>query len=121
MGKIINIESKDTGDFYIKYLTIIRPLLSTSLRDGELRVLAQLLSHTDRYRDLKPKERSVLIFDWDNVNIILDDLNISRNTFNNILTALRKKNYLINNEVKESLMIPSDKDYKITYNFKEVK
>lgn len=104
----------------MRYLTIIRPLLSVPVKDGELKVLAQLLTQTDRYRDNTPKERSILIFDYDNVNNILEDLGINRNTWNNLLTSLRKKNYIINNTVKESLVIPSNKEHSIIFKFKEV-
>jgi hypothetical protein len=116
--RVIPIRSKDTDTFYKQYLTIIRPLLPVPIRDGELDVLAQLLKYNNMYRGLGPKERKVLIFDYDNVNRILNKLGISRSSFNNYMTSLRKKNYIIDNTIKESLVIFTNEDHSYTFEFK---
>ena len=119
MEKSYSINSTSTEQFYIQYLTVIRPLLPVKLQDKELLVLAKLLENNDQYRDMPPNKRKILVFDYDNVTKMVDELGISRDHFNNLLTTLRKKDYLKNNVIKDSIIVSSDEEHAITYKLKK--
>tara|TARA_R110002051_G_scaffold229679_1_gene291630 strand:- start:291 stop:587 length:297 start_codon:yes stop_codon:yes gene_type:complete len=96
----------------------MKPLLSDKITKQELGVLAELLYYNNEYKDLEPKARGVLIFDYDNRVKIMNKMNISYNTLGNNLLKLRKKGYLKGNLLKESLIVYPGESTSINYNFK---
>lgn len=116
MEKKVPIKT-DIDKFFIRYLHIVRPLLKPHLSNGELRVFSELLRINNEYKSIKPELRGKLLFDYDNKIIIMDRLGISYNTLGNIFMALRKKGYIIGNNIKKELAITPDKEFTISYKF----
>lgn len=116
MESIIPIET-DIRKFYKQYLNVIRPLLRPHLSTGELNVLAELMHSNYILKDIDPKLREKLVFDYDNVMDITENLNITYPGIQNIFSSLRKKDYLKGKTIKKSLLIEPTKEYKVTFKF----
>lgn len=114
MERVIPI-STNTEKFFRQYLTIMRPLLQPHLSNGELNVLAGLLAINNDYKGIKDDIKDKLLLDYDNKIRIIESLGINMQVLNNALMNLRKKNYLIGNRIKDSLIVYPDKNNQITY------
>lgn len=114
MERVIPI-STNTEKFFRQYLTIMRPLLQPHLSNGELNVLAGLLAINNDYKGIKDDIKDKLLLDYDNKIRIIENLGINMQVLNNALMNLRKKNYLIGNRIKDSLIVYPDKNNQITY------
>lgn len=110
----INTESRV---FFRQYLTVLKPVLKPHLTNGELSVLGELLYFNDKYKDIPVNLRGKIIFDHDTKINIINRLNISQNTFANILTSLRKKNYINDRKFTKGLDIHPDSSFSIKYKF----
>lgn len=118
--KNINVQSIKTNEakFFKVWLTILQPFLK--LRNQELDVLAKLLYY--RYtiaKQVKNKEIvDQLLFNTTTRKKIKQELKIQDYSFNNTLTALRKKGLIVNNSIN-SKVIPkidnSTKNFKLVY------
>ena len=99
---IINIPSSYTK-VYKQYLTLINGLLSSNKRltNIEIDVLDKLLYISNLYKHLPKDKIDIILFHSTTKSKIRESLgNISVYSYNNILTKLRKKGYIVNNELK---------------------
>jgi len=110
--------STDIRKFYKQYLNIIKPLLPQHISTGELNLLAELLYFENKYKDLEQSIRSKLVFDHDTKIDIMSNLDISYNTFGNLLSSLRTKDYIKGRIIKQSLLVHPTDSYSINYTFK---
>lgn len=107
----------DTRKFFKQYLNIIKPLLVPKLSNGELEILAELMYFNHKYKDIDPKMRGKLIFDYDNKIAIVDNLDTSLSTINNAITSLRKKEYLKGTIIKPQLIVEPTEEFKLGFLF----
>lgn len=116
------IPIKTTEDkFYRQFLELFRSLPPFSnLRTKELDVLGEILYQNNKYKNIAPKQRAIVVFDKDTRLEMRERLNMSVDIFNNNLSGLRK-NKIINSDNRlikflESLFF--EEEYKLTFNFK---
>jgi DNA-binding MarR family transcriptional regulator len=117
----IKVERKQ---FFSVWLQLLQPFLK--LRDQELTVLASLLYY--RYvihQQVKSKTMvDELLFNTRTRKQIREELDIKNYSFNNILSALRKKGLIVNNTLNQKIVPILDTDefdnFKLVYNI-EVK
>ena len=114
MEKNISINT-DSSKFYRQYLELLNPLIK--LRGKELDVLAQLLFHNNKLKDIPEPHRWKIIFDYDTKVEIRTALELSDASMNNNLTSLRKKGIIKNNKVIKNLLIYPNKKSRIIFNF----
>jgi len=110
------IISTDESKFYRQYLEILNPIIK--LRGKELDVLAELLFHNTRLKDITSTLRWKLIFDQDNKTVIRQKLDLSEASLNNNLSALRKKRIIVDNEVLKNFLVKPDSNFSLRFNFK---
>ena len=114
MEKKVTIPT-DESKFYRQYLEILNPIIK--LRGKELDVLAELLFHNTRLKDIPNNLRWKLIFDQDNKTAIRQKLNLSEASLNNNLSALRKKGIIRKNRIPDSFLIHPSNYCKLTFSF----
>lgn len=104
--------------FFNQYLNLIKvfPPLN-SLREKEIKVLAELLRLNDKYSGLAADLRWKIIFEYSTKVDIKDKLKLSDANFNNILSSLRKKKIIINNTIPEAYLITVDKEFNLNITF----
>lgn len=112
----INIEEEN---FFKLWLTLIQPYLK--LRNKEADVLAKFIEYrfeiSKRVKD--EEEINFILFSTKIRNQIVDELDISNPALNNMISALRKKKYIIKNSINKKLIpnIEYDTDnFKLIYN-----
>jgi len=115
MEKIVPLKSKESK-FFRQYVEILNPII-LRMRSKELDVLSELLSHNNKLKHIDLKNRWKLILDYDNKKEIAEKLKISIESFGNILTALRKKGVIIDNQVISYLLVYPDSDFNLTFKF----
>lgn len=109
----------DKKDFFKLWLTLIQPYLN--LRNKEIEVLSKFLEY--RYdiskRVSTDDEINYILFSTKIRKDIQGDLDITESSLNNILASLRKKGYIIDNNINKKL-IPNLNDdlnnFKLVYN-----
>lgn len=118
----LNIKS-DNNIFFRQLLHLFRSFAPIKdLTEGEINVLAEIMRLNNHYHD-KIKEdhiRRNLIFSQDSRKEMCDKLGMSRDTFNNYLSFLRKKKILDKNNmlIKALNIFPTDTfEFKVTFNF----
>jgi len=116
--KAFNIETTREG-FFLKYLLILQGILP--MRFTAMRVFAAILYWNDLYKDLPPLERTSLIFSKDVRIKLLDMADMSRASFDNQLTYLRNKDFLLGNRVnpKYEIFYNTHKDLVFSFKIKE--
>ena len=115
MEKVVKL---NTGEkvFFRQYVEILDPLIK--LRPKELDVLAELLYHNNKLKDIATKNRWKLILDYDNKKDMATSLNISVASFGNNLSYLRKRGIIVDNKVVDNLLVYPGKSFKLVFNFK---
>lgn len=103
--------------YFKQYLNILKPLLVPKLSNGELNILAELMYLNYKYKNIDVKSRGKLIFDYDSKISIINNLNTSLATLNNVITILRKKNYIKANIINPNLVIDPDINTKLGFHF----
>lgn len=101
--------------FFREYVELMNPVLR--LRKRDLDVLSELLYYNDKLKDLSPKNRWTLIFNYENKVEISNKLKMSKETFATHLTELRKKNIIVDNKVVDMLCINPGKSFNVQYKF----
>lgn len=99
--KMINIPIHD-GDYFHKCLLFLNPLFK--LRKQELEILAELLSLYWEFGYLNKELRDKTVFDYDNKIKIVNKLNISKQSFDNNITSLRKKNIVKGRSIPDKIL-----------------
>ena len=115
MEKKVNIPTNE-NKFYRQYLEILNPIIK--LRGKELDVLAELLFHNNRLKEIPEKHRWKLIFDYDTKADIRGKLKLSEASLNNNLSALRKKKIIVENEVLKNFLVSPHESFSLKFNFK---
>jgi len=115
MEKNVTIPT-DESKFYRQYLEILNPIIN--LRGKELDVLAELLFHNNRLKDIPEDLRWKLIFEADTKTSIRDKLNLSEASLNNNLTGLRKKRIIVERKVIKNFLVRLDENFSLKFNFK---
>ena len=114
MDKVVPIKTKEAV-FYRQYVELLNPLIK--LRPKELDLLAELLYHNNKLKDIDIKNRWKLILDYDNKKDMATNLDMSVASLGNNLSYLRKKGIIINNQVSNNFLVYPDKNFKLTFNF----
>lgn len=92
--------------FFKHYLSIVKAFPPfNKLRNQELEVFNELLLMNESLKDIDYKQRWKLIFHYDNKELMKTNLDMNTANFNNILTLLRKKNMIVNNQIPEKYLI----------------
>lgn len=118
--KVIPIKT-DKDKFYRQVLEVLRSVPPINkLRPKELDVLAELLKQKDTYVLLGAHKYTV-IFSTENRKAIREQCELSVESFNNILSALRKYNIITKdnklNQFFESIVFTGE--FKLGFTFKE--
>lgn len=119
-GKLANINTT-TKNLFFKWLDITRPF--HKLTDQQQQILGLILYYNHKYKEdiTNDKLRWKMVFNYDTRMLIKEELGLKDSVFQNILTKLRKKNIIKNNEVM-STYIPElttgSKVFKVVFNFK---
>jgi hypothetical protein len=105
--KMIRLKMDMEGAFRY-YIGIMNPFLKLSNREAE--TLSQLLNLNYQYKSYSDPVKWKLVFDKENRKKIYTDMGISVHQFNNILTALRKKNIILEGNIltKKLLVYPDN-------------
>jgi DNA-binding MarR family transcriptional regulator len=114
MEKIVPLQTSEKV-FFRQYVEILDPVIK--LRPKELDVLAELLFHNNRLKDIEEKNRWKLIFDYDNKKEMAEDLKISVASLGNNLSYLRKRGIIVDNKVIQNLLVYPGKNFKLTFKF----
>jgi len=114
MEKNIPIATTE-NKFFRQYLELINPILR--LRGKELDVLAELLYYNYKFKDIAKEHRWKLIFDYDTKTKIRTKLELSDASMNNNLSALRKKNVIEANKVKQAYLVYPDNKFSLKFQF----
>lgn len=117
--KNINVQSLKTDEakFFKLWLMILQPFLN--LRNQEVAVLAKLLYYRHSISK-EVKNKAIiddLLFNTTTRKKIAAELKIKEYSFNNTLTALRKKKLIVNNSINSKVIPKVEEDFK---NFKLV-
>lgn len=90
-----------------------------NLRQAEINVLAEIMKQNYNYRNIKEHVRRNIIFSQETKNEMCENLGISRDSFNNNISILRKKNVLNpDNTLIKVLNIFPDKEFTFNVTFK---
>ena len=107
--------------FYRQLLEILSSFSPVNkLRQGEIRVLAEIMKQNFNYKNLSKTARRNVIFSKEVKEEMCDNLKISRDSLNTNLSVLRKKNILNNDNtlIKGLEIFPSKSfDFKVTFKF----
>ncbi len=107
---VINI-STNKEKVYKQYLSILNPVLTNrKLTTIEIEVLAKLLYINDLYSKYTKAERDKILFHRDTkekIRLSID--NLSKFSYNNVLTSLRKKQLINKKELMINIPIKDDK------------
>jgi predicted Zn-dependent protease len=92
------------------------------LRQAEIKVLAELMRQNYLYKELKEHLRRNIIFSQENKQEMCEKLNISRYSFNNSMSILRKANIISKDNllIKALLIFPEDVyTFNVTFKIKK--
>lgn len=82
---------------YTLYITLLNPLLDKNkLTEQEINVLSKMLYIDNMYSHLTKENRDIIIFNKITKSKIKDSLSISSNSYENVLSKLRKKKIISN-------------------------
>ncbi len=118
-SKIANL-NVTLKDLFFKWLDITKSF--HKLNNQQQQVLALLLYHHYLLKKETTNNKILwkLVFDYDTRMKIKEELEMSDNVFQNILTILRKKKVIIDGEISK-VFIPeldlSTKNFKVIFNF----
>lgn len=107
-------------NLFFKWLDITKSF--HKLNNQQQQVLALLLYHHYQFRKETTNNKILwkLVFDYDTKMKIKEELNMNDNSFQNILTKLRKKHIITDGEIL-SIYIPeldlNTKNFKVIFNF----
>jgi hypothetical protein len=107
-------------NLFFRWLDITRSF--HKLNNQQQQVLALLLYYHYIYRKETTNNKILwtIVFDYDTKMKIKDELEMSDNSFQNILTNLRKKGIIVNGEIS-NMFIPeldlNSKNFKVIFNF----
>jgi len=110
----INVQSikTDEAKFFKLWLLMLQPFLK--LRNQEVNVLAKLLYY--RYTISKEVSNNKivdeLVFNTTTRKKIIEELDLKEYSFNNILSALRKKKLIVNNSINNKIVPKIEKNFK---------
>ena len=93
-----------------------------NLNNQQQRVLALLLYYHYQYKKETTNNKILwtIVFDYDTKMKIKEELDMNDNSFQNMMTQLRKKNVIINGEISSRFIPELDlntKNFKVIYNF----
>lgn len=93
-----------------------------NLNNQQQRVLALLLYYHYQYKKETTNNKILwtIVFDYDTKMKIKEELDMNDNSFQNMMTQLRKKNVIINGEISSRFILELDlntKNFKVIYNF----
>ena len=118
--KVANLNIK-VKDFFFKWVEFTKPFHKLNSRQGD--VLALLL-----YRHFKLSHEITnnkilwkVVFDYDSKIWISEDLNIKLGASENLLSQLRKKKVIVDNQITPyfiPLISKKSKDFKLIFNFR---
>jgi len=105
-----------------QYLTITKPLNQLTPKEIELLSHLLLMNHKEQDNFKSEDDKWLKIFSTKSRKQIIEDLNITDYDFNNMMTSLRKKKVIVNNQIQK-YFIPqiSEDGFQLTYEFKLVK
>lgn len=111
---------KQKESIFIEALRLYNHILvKNHLNEQEIKVLGCFMYLDSVYRDLPKEERKLIIFHRDYRKKVIEATNLKISNFNNVLSSLRKKNYLSkDNDILINIPIENDK---IIFNFVIVK
>lgn len=118
-SKIANL-NVTLKNLFFRWLDITKSF--HKLNNQQQQVLALLLYYHYVYRKETTNNKILwtIVFDYDTKMKIKEELNMNDNSFQNILTNLRKKKVIIDGEIS-SLFIPdldlNSKNFKVIFNF----
>lgn len=118
--KVANINVK-VKDFFYKWIDFTKPF--HKLNPQQSKLLALLLYHHFRLSKEITNNKILWkqVFDYDTKLLVCEDMNIQSAALENLLSKLRKKNIIINNQITPNF-IPSinrkTKEFKLTFNFR---
>lgn len=112
--KIINIKK----DLFYNVFTLQNEIFGWGLAPSELKILSELYNlDFDMKSSGKVKtytDRMSILFSSDSKKIIMDKFKLSYNTFNNSLSKLRKKGFVVKNTIDEKRSYDLNRN---TFNF----
>lgn len=119
---IINIPSnKDI--IFKQYLNLINPILGVNkLTSTEIEVFSRFLLIKTMYFHLEPEVLKTLLFNAETKKRIRESIKqdsniiVSEASFNNILSTLRKKNFIKGNEVIHNPPVNKEGNITVTFN-----
>ena len=114
MEKIVPIRTKERA-FFRQYVQLLNPIIK--IREKELDVLAELLYHNNRLKDIEMKNRWKLVLDYDNKKEMAASVKTSQASFGNNLTYLRKKGIIVDNQVVSNLLVYPDSSFNLVFKF----
>jgi hypothetical protein len=116
MKKEIPIRTKDKK-FYRQYLRLMAPI--TKLQEKESDVLAYILYYNNKYRDLPEDVKWRMVFDTSTRKVIQTELKMSPAHLANILSSLRKKKVLTEeNKISAGHIVEfNDSEFLLTFKF----
>jgi hypothetical protein len=118
-SKIANLNVK-LKDLFFRWLDITKSF--HKLNNQQQQVLALLLYHHYLFKKEITNNKILwkLVFDYDTKMKIKEELNMNDNSFQNILTKLRKSNVIVDGEISK-MFVPElelkSKNFKIIFNF----
>jgi hypothetical protein len=115
--KLITINSNNHKQFYKQYLEIVNPFFNLSNR--EISVVSLIMYYTYVFRSIEDLDhRMTAVFSTTCKADIRDELDLTKEYFNNLIFRLRKKGILKGNLINSNLYIPIDENtYELKFNF----
>jgi hypothetical protein len=119
MNKVVN-ENISAKDLFKRWLDISQPY--HKLKGQYKEVLALLLYYHFKYSKQITNKKILwkIVFDYDTKKLIKDELDIKDQAIQNALTALRKKNIIVNNTITPAFIpeiTSKTTKFKIEFNF----
>jgi hypothetical protein len=116
-NKEISIRSKDIKEFYIQYLELVKPIFNLS--KTERHVVSLILYYSYIYRNIEDiTHRMTVVFSTSCRADIREELDLSKEYFNNLIFRLRKKGILKGNLINKNLYIElNGKNFELNFNF----
>lgn len=113
--------------FFLEYLILKKPVIDSiltrmlrkksSLRDMQMKVLAQLLYFNDMYRDKSEEDRSNILFSRETRFRISANLGIKEHHLNNYLSQLRAMKVIDGKKIRNIFVIYSGDIKELSFKF----
>lgn len=103
-----------------EFLMITKPMHRLTTQEIKVLTLILYIYYNEEENFKREEDRWKHIFDYETKNNIKDELNISNPVFQNILTSLRKKGVLENNQVLPKFrpnILKGDEVFELTFRF----